>query len=161
EMETATVSIGRIIESLVSSMTPELKKREIRISKHLPSGLGPVKGDESRLHQLFSNLLSNAIKFTPAGGSVEIRGSTSDEGIIVEVADTGTGISPKDIPHIIDRFYQADSSSTRVHRGAGLGLAICKEIVETHKGRLDVESEPGRGSVFRVTLPHGEEDSDV
>ncbi len=161
KMETATVSIGRIIESLVSSMAPELKKKEIRVSKHLPPHLGPVKGDESRLHQLFSNLLSNAIKFTPTGGSVEIRGSTSDEGIIVEVADTGMGISPEDMPHIFDRFYQADSSSTRAHRGAGLGLAICKEIVEAHKGRIDVESKLGRGSVFRVTLPLGGEDSDV
>ncbi|MCJ2555887.1 MAG: PAS domain S-box protein [Candidatus Thermoplasmatota archaeon] len=161
EMETATVSIGRIIESLVSSMTPELKKKEIRISKRLPSNLRPLRGDESRLHQLFSNLLSNAIKFTPAGGSVEIRASASDEHITVEVADTGTGISAEDMPHIFDRFYQADNSSTRVHRGAGLGLAICKEIVEAHTGRIEVESEPRSGSVFRVILPLGEEDPDV
>ncbi len=161
KMETATVSIGRIIESLVSSMTPELKKTEIRISKRLPSSLRPLRGDESSLHQLFSNLLSNAIKFTSAGGSVEIRASASDQHITVEVADTGTGISPEDMPHIFDRFYQADSSSTRVHRGAGLGLAICKEIVEAHKGRIEVESEPRSGSVFRVILPLGEEDSDV
>ena len=156
-MDVKEVSIVQIVGRVISSMGIELKKKRISLSKKFPSVLGPVRGDETRLNQLFSNLLSNAIKFTPTGGSVEIRSRMSSEGTIVEVADTGIGISSKDVPHIFERFYQADSSSARKFKGVGLGLAICSEIVDAHGGRIEVESELGKGSVFRVILPQVEE----
>jgi len=107
--------------------------------------------DESFMVQL---LVDNALKFTPAGGNITLRAAQASSGIQVEVADTGAGISPEALPHIFDRFYQADPSRPggRKH-GSGLGLAIVKEIVGAHGGKISVRSEPGTGSTFTVSLP--------
>ena len=147
------ISLPRVIDSLTSSMEVELEKKEISLSKDFSPDLDPIVGDEAKLRQALSNLLGNAIKFTPSGGAIQITAKKDDKAMVVEVADTGMGIIPEDLPHVFERFYQADSSSTRGFGGAGLGLAICKEIVEAHGGRIEVESEIGKGSVFRVVLP--------
>ena len=156
-MDLNEISLPRIIDSLTSSMEVELEKKEISLSKDFSPDLDPIVGDEAKLRQALSNLLDNAIKFTPSRGAIQITAKKDDKAVVVEVADTGMGIVPEDIPHVFERFYQADSSSTRVFGGAGLGLAICKEIVEAHGGRIEVESEIGKGSVFRVVLPQVEE----
>src|SRR5438445_316472 len=114
-----------------------------------------VPVDASRIRQLILNLVTNAVKYTPSGGSVRMQLGQSDGRVTLTVADTGIGIAPGDLPHIFDRFWRADSARTRTGErpGAGLGLAICKWIAEAHGGPLDVQSRPGRGTTFTVTLP--------
>jgi CheY-like chemotaxis protein/anti-sigma regulatory factor (Ser/Thr protein kinase) len=113
-----------------------------------------VSGDGQRLQQVFWNLLSNAIKFTPKGGRVQVTLSHVDSQVELTVADTGQGIKPEFLPHVFERFRQADNTTTRVHGGLGLGLAIVRHIVELHGGAVQVASEGvGRGATFTVTLP--------
>jgi heavy metal sensor kinase len=114
-----------------------------------------VPGDGSRIRQLVMNLLTNAVKYTPAGGRVRLWLERDDGRVRFGVSDTGIGIAPGDLPHIFDRFWRADSARTRTAErpGAGLGLAICKWIAEAHGGTIEVQSRPGRGTTFSVTLP--------
>jgi heavy metal sensor kinase len=113
--------------------------------------------DRDRIRQLLMNLLSNAIKYTPQGGSVAIDCSRAPGQVVLSVRDTGVGISPGDLPHVFDRFWRADQARSRTGQrpGAGLGLAISKWIVEAHGGTITVQSRPGRGTTFTVTLPAG------
>ena len=128
--------------------------REIRIDVLVPADLPFVIADPHRLQQVFWNLLSNAIKFTPRGGSVQVRAAQRDDVMRVTVQDDGEGIEPAFLPHVFDRFRQADSSITRRHEGLGLGLAIVKHLVELHGGGVAVHSDgAGRGTLFTVDLP--------
>ncbi len=122
----------------------------------VPPGLPPVTGDRDRLIQVVINLISNAVKFTPAGTIACSAGTTEEDGrpmVVVSVADTGVGIAPEDQARVFEQFGQAGDTLAETPRGTGLGLPICREIVEHHGGRLWVESEVGRGSRFSFTLP--------
>jgi signal transduction histidine kinase len=119
------------------------------ISPHIPS----VLGDAEHLRRVVDNLIGNALKFTPAGGSVTIRLQSSDGQAVLQVSDTGIGVAADHQEHIFQRFYQVDGSMRRTHGGCGLGLALVKEIVEKHGGRVKLDSELGRGSTFTVFLP--------
>jgi signal transduction histidine kinase len=99
------------------------------------------------------------LKFTPAGGTVTVRLLQVDANLVLEVADTGIGISADKLGRVFDRFYQVDGSTTRRYSGVGLGLALVKEIAESHGGQVMVESQPGKGSLFRVTLPVMKDDA--
>jgi signal transduction histidine kinase len=113
-----------------------------------------VEGDAVRLRQIVSNLLSNALKFTPPGGEVEVRLRCPGQRAVLTVSDTGPGIPPDVLPHVFERFRQADSSTTREHGGLGLGLAIVKHLVELHGGTVRAENGAGgRGARFTVELP--------
>jgi PAS domain S-box-containing protein len=127
-----------------------MQSRDITFVREIPADLPPVHADRDRLNQLLSNLLDNALKFTPAGGRVRLSASATGTGIEIAVADSGPGIPADDLPHLFDRFWQADPTS---RAGAGLGLAICKGIVEAHGGKITAESTPGVGATFRLTLP--------
>jgi signal transduction histidine kinase len=102
-------------------------------------------------HELLGNLLSNAFKFTPAGGKVLVRASGADDSLVFHVIDTGKGIPPEQLPYIFEKYYQAGSEGRSV--GAGLGLAIARQIVEAHGGRISAESSPDRGTTVEVILP--------
>ena len=116
--------------------------------------LPPLLGDGDRLAQVFMNLVDNALKFTPEGGSIVLRVVRDRDEVQVVVDDTGRGIPKEDVPHIFDRFYQADSARAGGQQhGAGLGLAIVHEIVAAHGGRISVRSTLGRGTAFIVRLP--------
>ena len=115
--------------------------------------LAPVNGDPIRLGQVVTNLLTNAIAYTPANGEIRIATRTEGDQSILSVEDTGVGISAEDLPHIFERFYRADKSRTRANGHTGLGLAICKAIIDAHDGSLEATSEPGIGSAFVVRLP--------
>jgi CheY-like chemotaxis protein len=115
---------------------------------------GPVFGDPSRLQQVVWNLLTNAVKFTPKGGAIDVTVASVSSHVEITVHDSGTGISPEFLPHVFERFRQADSSTTRRYGGLGLGLSIVKRLVELHGGTITAESPgEGRGATFHVRLP--------
>jgi PAS domain S-box-containing protein len=121
-----------------------------RLHVNLPVPLPPIRGDRDRLQRVLMNLLSNALKFTPAGGEVSLGAEAQMNQVRFWVADTGPGIPPEHLPHLFDRYWQGDK---RDRRGAGLGLAICKGLVEAHGGRVWAESQLGQGSTFSFILP--------
>jgi signal transduction histidine kinase len=124
----------------------------VRLDSELPAELPPAHGELGLIERLLTNLIENALAFTPAGGSVKVSLAAEEGGTRVSVADTGSGIAPEDLPHIFERFYRADRSRGRSTGGAGLGLAIARQIAELHGSRLVVESSPGRGSRFHFLL---------
>jgi len=142
------------IEAAVETIRPSAAVKEIRIEKLLDPLAGPVSGDPGRLQQVVWNLLSNAVKFTPKGGRIQVRLERVNSHIELSVSDTGQGIDPAFIPHLFERFRQADASTSRKHGGLGIGLAIVKELVELHGGSVGANSPgEGQGSAFIVTLP--------
>ena len=112
-----------------------------------------VQWDVDRINEVMGNLLANAFKFTPAGGSVELWAAPSDDHVRIEVRDTGAGIPPDQLPHIFEKFYQADNQRAASTSGSGLGLAIAKEIVEAHRGQISCDSTLGKGTTFTLLLP--------
>ncbi len=152
------------VEGLVVNAVSEYKTRAaekgLELSHHVEEGLPPVSVDVWRVHQVLENLISNAIKFTPAGGSVTVLARRPAEPGVVEfeVRDTGPGIPLHEQKRLFTMFYQVETDSTRSAGGLGLGLVISKGIVESHGGRIWVESEPGKGSSFKFTLPVHEEE---
>lgn len=112
-----------------------------------------VTGDSKLLHQVWMNLLTNAIRYTESGGVVRIRAKEHHHSVDVTVEDNGIGIDENDIPHLFDRFYKVDKARTRTENSTGLGLSIVKKIIELHNGTIMVESEPGKGTTFIVSLP--------
>jgi PAS domain S-box-containing protein len=146
--------LNDIIEAALASVLPAANAKEIRIHKVLDSLAGPVTGDAARLQQVVWNLLANAVKFTPKGGSVQILLERANSHVEISVIDTGIGISPEFLPHVFDRFRQADASTTRRHAGLGLGLAIVKQLVEMHGGSIRAKSPgEGQGATFTLMLP--------
>ena len=133
-------------------------------SLHLPPGVSlnlaangqrRIVCDENKLRQVLANLVDNAIKYSPDGGDVEIRLESQSGNCLIEVADEGLGIPSSERERIFEKFYRLDPHQTRGVGGSGLGLYICRELVERMNGRLEVESEPGKGSRFTVRLPAG------
>lgn len=151
-----SVDWSAIASQTASMFSGVAEDRSIRLVVDAPSGV-TVWGDARQLRQILSNLLDNAIRFTPAGGSVivSLREDSTSATATMTVEDTGCGIEPRHLPWVFDRFFQADDARNRgaAGRGGGLGLAICRSIVERHGGRIGVHSEMGKGSVFSVTLP--------
>jgi two-component system, OmpR family, sensor histidine kinase BaeS len=113
----------------------------------------PVHADASRLEQVVDNLLSNALRYTDAGGAVRLAVRAGRDAAALEVSDTGMGIAPEDQAKVFERFWRSDRSRSRATGGSGIGLAVVRELVEAHDGCVEVESSPGRGTRFRVTLP--------
>jgi PAS domain S-box-containing protein len=154
QLEIRPVQIAGVIQSAVAAVQPMADAKNIGLDQIFQGAVDPVYADTQRLQQIAWNLLSNAIKFTPVGGSVEIRLEQTGSNIQIIVSDTGEGIPSEALPHIFDRFRQADSSSTRRHGGLGLGLAIVRHLTEMHGGRVDAYSAgEGQGATFIVTLP--------
>lgn len=112
-----------------------------------------IRGDEERLRQVLSNLLSNAIKYAPNGGEIRVSGRSTAAGVELRVSDQGAGIAAHDLPHVFERFYRAEGDLTRRVKGTGLGLFLTRAIVRAHGGEIQVESEPGKGAAFTITLP--------
>lgn len=112
-----------------------------------------VRGDALQLKQALRNLVGNAIKYTPVNGSINISLEKNEEAVIIHIKDNGYGIPAGDLPFIFDRFYRANDERIKNIEGNGLGLAITKSITERHNGRVNVKSEPGKGSCFTIMLP--------
>jgi PAS domain S-box-containing protein len=142
------------VQGAIESARPAANARGVRLEGILDPAAGPVSADANRLQQVVLNLISNAIKFTPRGGHVQVTLERVNSNIEICVADSGIGIQPDFLPHIFERFRQADATTTRKHGGLGLGLSIVKHIVELHGGTVAANSDgEGRGAVFRVNLP--------
>ncbi|HVG20965.1 MAG TPA: ATP-binding protein [Blastocatellia bacterium] len=148
------VRLATVVADSIEAVRPTAAAKGIRLTHECEPGAGIVSGDAARLQQIAWNLLSNAVKFTPEGGHVFARLESVGGQIVFSVSDTGRGIPAEFLPHVFDRFRQADSATTRVHGGLGLGLAIVRHLVEMHGGSVRAES-PGvdKGATFSVTFP--------
>ena len=148
-----SLELGHFVASQAESVRPlaRLKGLELKVER-APTPLW-VKADPAQLEKLLVNLFTNAIKFTPKAGSVAVAVRQEGDRAVVEVRDNGIGISEAELPHIFDRFRQADGSATRRFSGVGIGLALAKELAEKHCGRLAVDSRLGEGSTFTLELP--------
>lgn len=151
----APVRLGALIDAAMEAVRPAAEAKEIEIDCPECRELEiPFLGDQDRLQQVVWNLLSNAIKFTPKGGKVRLALDQVDSDVRITVQDNGIGISPDFLPHVFDRFTQADSSATRAHGGLGLGMAIVRHLVELHGGTVRAESAgKDQGATFTVQLP--------
>ena len=154
-LERQRVDLAEVIRGAIDEAMVAADAKSIRIDSELEPIAGEVVGDAQRLQQIFSNLLSNAVKFTPPSGRIRVRLGRTGTRATIAVEDSGCGISPDFLPHVFDRFRQAEEGSTTRRRGGlGLGLAIVHHLVEAHGGTVNVESPgEGRGTTFTVTLP--------
>jgi signal transduction histidine kinase/CheY-like chemotaxis protein len=153
-IEVQTVELMPLLQGAIEIERFGAEAKSIRIQSYLNPGIGFIKGDPTRLQQIFHNLLSNAVKFTSKGGTIKVRLGRCNSDAEVSVNDTGQGIAPEFLSNVFDRFSQEDSSRTRSHGGLGLGLAIVKHLVELHGGNTYATSAgEGKGSTFSVHLP--------
>lgn len=157
QLELDDVDLADLVARVTDSFQTPAAEHQISLRTELPDDPLFVRGDEQRLRQVLINLLSNALRYTPAGGQVTVsarmQNSNGRPEVQVSVSDTGSGISPEDLPNIFERFYRADKSRARTSGGSGLGLSIARQIVQAHGGQITVASQPGQGATFTFTLP--------
>lgn len=148
------ILLRSVVEAAADALRPVVEEKGLSFSCHLDAAASTVRGDSERLQQVIWNLLSNAAKFTPSGGAITVRLTSDECWVRVSVTDTGEGIEPQFLPHVFDRFRQADSSSSRHHGGLGIGLTIVRHIVGLHGGTVTADSlGKGHGATFVITLP--------
>jgi signal transduction histidine kinase len=153
-VDRAPVELGPVVEAVVETFRTRAEESGVALALTVEEKPMSVYGDETRLHQVIWNLLSNAIKFTPNGGSVHVELTSRESRAMLRVTDSGKGISPEFLPHVFERFRQADNTTTRSQSGLGLGLAIVRHLVELHGGQARAESDGlDKGSTFNVSLP--------
>jgi two-component system phosphate regulon sensor histidine kinase PhoR len=150
------VSLGRLAAASVERLRLFAERQGVRLHVEAAGDLPPVRGDEARLGQVLVNLLHNAVKFSPDGGDVTVRAFRDGDEVVVSVGDQGIGIPRAALARIFERFYKVDRARVR-GGGTGLGLSIARHVVRQHGGRIWVDSEEGRGSVFAFALPAAEE----
>jgi signal transduction histidine kinase len=158
KLQLAPTDLSDLICRSVDRLRVQADATQVALVVDLLPDLPPLDVDADRLEQVFSNLLGNALRYTPTGGRITVAADIRPvEGlpraVVVEVADTGKGIDAADLPYLFDRFYRADKSRNRASGGSGIGLALVKQLVEAHGGRVWVESAPGTGATFAVALP--------
>ncbi len=157
ELQVRPFSLAPLVEELLREVEPESEGKGLVLELDIPDDLPPLLADRERISQAMENLLSNAIKFTPEGGQIKVKAREVSvdhrRHISVWVSDTGIGIQAEELPRIFDRFHQTDASSRRKYPGIGLGLSIVKQIVDRHSGKIQVESEEGKGTTFQLLLP--------
>jgi PAS domain S-box-containing protein len=154
QLHLGPVDLVSVVNAALDAVRPAFDAKEIKVETNFQEGLKVIAGDADRLQQVVWNLLSNASKFTPPGGAVGISVTHDGKYAKIEISDTGPGIAPDFLPHVFERFRQADGSTTRTHGGLGLGLAIVRHLVELHGGLIAAENGTVRsGAVFTVKLP--------
>ena len=153
-LKLAPTRLDEVVDAVLAIMSPRAVSGRVTLRSQVPPDLPTVLADRDRLVQVVINLVDNAIKYTPEGGRVTVKAEARADGqVAVDVVDTGIGIPPIDLPRITERFYRVDKARSRELGGTGLGLAIVKHLVVAHGGQLRIESEPGRGTTVRVTVP--------
>ena len=153
ELELARVDLIELLRQAVEIVRPRAEKREIRVDLELPEGLPEVLGDTEALEQLIHNLLDNGVKYNRDGGRLSVTLEANGGELVLTVADTGLGIRSAAIPRVFERFYRVDKGRARDEGGTGLGLALVKHAARLHGGRVELQSQLGVGSTFRVHLP--------
>jgi signal transduction histidine kinase len=154
EVKHESLNVVDFVKGLASAARQVADDKRLRLETIVDPELGSVIADRDKLEKIVLNLVFNALKFTPAGGRVELRAEKKEDSFVVTVADTGMGISAKNLPFVFDRFWQADGTSKRKYQGVGIGLALVKELTEIQGGKVDVQSEEGKGTTFTVRLPY-------
>lgn len=153
-LDVKPLDISEVSQAAIDVVRPAADAKGISLDYLVEPGLGAISADSARIHQVVWNLLSNAVKFTPQGGKITVQVKRDGSSAKLTVRDSGQGIDPQFLPRVFDRFRQADSSTTRVFGGLGLGLAIVRHLVELHGGSVSAESEGiGKGATFAVTFP--------
>lgn len=153
-LDVQRIDLSEVLQAAIDAVIPAIDAKGIRLEKVVDPLVGAVSGDFSRLQQIIWNLINNAVKFTPKGGRIHVLCERINSHIEVSIADTGEGIDPEFLPHLFERFTQADGSTTRRHGGLGLGLSIVKNLVELHGGTVQAHSAgAGKGSTFLIRLP--------
>jgi signal transduction histidine kinase len=158
EVKREPLELIEFVKGLASAARQVADDKRLRLETFVDPALSEVLADRDKLEKIVLNLVFNALKFTPSGGRVELRAEKQEDRLVLIVADTGMGISEKNLPHVFDRFWQADGSSKRKYQGVGIGLALVKELVEIQGGEVTVESKEGAGTTFRVRLPYQKAD---
>lgn len=154
ELQLAPVNLADLLGNLTRDWEKRFGEKRLNVDVDLAPNLPELRADETRLHEILYNLLDNAVKYTPEGGAIRLRvASDSPNEIAIGVSDTGIGIPKQDLPRIFERFYRTDKARSRELGGTGLGLSIVKHIAQLHGGRVEAESEPGKGTTIRVILP--------
>jgi two-component system cell cycle sensor histidine kinase PleC len=150
-----TVRLAGLIDACVKMVMGRASEAGVRAEVQGADALPPVRVDPLAVKQILLNLLSNAVKFTPRGGSVAVRAAlVPGNALALSVADTGIGIAPEDKVHLFEAFWRADNAHNRRHEGTGLGLAISRRLAELHGGKIEIESEVGKGTTVRVSIPN-------
>lgn len=153
-LKRSSVNLSSVLTHVLNAVEPEIIAKAIQVKSQISETIAPISGDLARLREVIEHLLANAIKFTPEGGSIHVLLQQQGDRVCLQIRDTGLGIQPEALPYIFDCFRQADSSSTRLHGGLGLGLAIARQLVELHGGQIQAESPGhGQGATFTVTFP--------
>ena len=152
-LEPESVNVGDIVAQAIQQAAPRAAALGVRVESRVTDAAMVVWGDRARVLQVLSNLLDNALAHTPPDGTVTFAARRDARDTIIEVRDTGEGIAGEHLPHVFDRFYRADPSRSRATGGAGLGLAIARQVVEASGGRITAASEPGAGTTFEVRWP--------
>jgi signal transduction histidine kinase len=157
ELTRKSTNIADLVHNTVEDHRPLATRKRIDLSCQSDASLRPVYADARRLDQVLNNLLSNALKFTGEGGTIQVRvRSDNGNGVMVQVQDSGVGIPRKEIPSLFQKYRQASSATVSAQKGTGLGLVICKMIIEAHGGKIWLDSEEGKGTTFTFTLPFGQ-----
>ena len=151
KLATEIVALNELVEQCIAMVQPKAVKQQIKLAMQIDPAAGEIVADPIRLKQIILNLVSNAVKYSPAGGLVRIQARLKDGQVLIGVRDTGRGMTPEQINHLFDPYFQATTGDQRI--GTGLGLGIAKLLAELHGGGITVESAPGAGSLFTVRLP--------
>jgi signal transduction histidine kinase len=153
QLEQVPLQLGKVLQEVVELLQARAEDQQVRLLLELPAPLPLILADRRSMEEVFINLVSNAVNYSPDGGQVTISGMSHGDYLEVAVRDNGIGIEPEEIGKIFDKFYRVKHPKTRRVIGTGLGLSLVKGLVEAHRGTVEVESEVGRGTVFRVLLP--------
>lgn len=153
DLEFEWITLSDLISDTLESFAARAKSRNVQLKGIVAPEVDPVWGAPDKLSRVLDNLLTNALRHTAPGDEINLSAGLKNNLIIIQVKDSGAGIAPQDLPHIFDRFYRGESSRSKEFGGVGLGLAIVKGLVEAHDGKINVESELGKGTTFCFTLP--------
>jgi two-component system sensor histidine kinase BaeS len=152
-IQPAACSLSDLVSDTLESFALLAGERGVTLTGSVSPDTDPAWLDAPRLGRVLSNLVGNALRHTPAGGAVTVSACRADGRLQIEVADTGEGIRAEDLPHVFERFYRGEKSRSRDTGGSGLGLAIARGLVRAHGGEIIVESQPGSGTTFHISLP--------
>ncbi len=152
-LEKRTIDLGVLIRRTITSFEAQAATQQVALRAEIAPDLPVINLDPDRMQQTIGILISNALRYTPPQGAITVAARSDRASVTIEVADTGSGIAPEDVPHVFDRFYRADKSRARESGGSGLGLAIAKSIVEAHGGSIQVTSSSGKETRLAIDLP--------